>query len=213
MSVFFEITTSLDGFVAGTEPSLEDPLGRGGVALHEWAFRLRAWREPHGRAGGEEGPEDAQVRAGRARAGAVIMGRTMFSGGSGPWESDPNASGWWGQDPPFKMPVFVLTHHARDPLPMDGGTTFHFVTGGVESALEQATAAAGGKDVQVAGGASAGQQFLEAGLLDELLIHTAPVLLGGGTRLLEHAPVGVRLEIAETLAGRMATHVRYRVAR
>jgi dihydrofolate reductase len=209
MSLFFEITQSLDGFVAGPDPSMDDPLGKGGEALHEWALALKAWREPHGREGGEEGPEGAMMRAQLARAGAVIMGRKMFSGGSGPWPSDPNANGWWGDEPPFGMPVYVLTHHERERLEL-GATTFHFVTDGIASALEQAQAAAGDNDVQVSGGASAGQQYLAAGLLDELLIHTAPVFLGGGTPLFDGAsPTG--LEIAETLAGERATHVRYRL--
>jgi dihydrofolate reductase len=212
MSLFFEITQSLDGFVAGPAPSLEDPLGKGGEALHEWAFALRAWREPHGRDDGEEGPEGDLVDASRARAGAVIMGRKMFSGGSGPWDEDPNASGWWGDEPPFAMPVFVLTHHEREPLAL-GETTMTFVTGGIEEALARATEAAGGKDVQVAGGAEAGQQYLAAGLLDELLIHTAPVFLGAGTPLFLGPSPDTRLEIAESLGGRLATHVRYRVVR
>lgn len=210
MSVFYEITTSLDGYVAGPEPSLDDPLGKGGEALHEWVFGLRAWREPHGQEGGEEGPESAMIDAGRARAGAVVMGRRMFSGGSGPWASDPNAGGWWGDEPPFRMPVFVVTHHEREPLLL-GATTFTFVTGGVEDAVAQALAAAGGKDVQISGGASVGEQALEAGLLDEVLLHTAPLLLGGGTPLFSGTRPAA-LEITETLAGRLATHVRYRVA-
>jgi dihydrofolate reductase len=213
MSLFFEITQSLDGFAAGPEPSMEDPLGRGGEGLHEWALALSAWRDAHGRDGGAtDTPEDAMMRAGRERAGAVIMGRRMFSGGSGPWEADANAKGWWGDEPPFGVPVFVLTHHEREPLTL-GATTFHFVTDGIESALEQAQSAADGKDVQVAGGASAGQQYLAAGLLDELLIHTAPVFLGGGTPLFPDAPQAAKLEIAETLEGSLATHVRYRVVR
>jgi dihydrofolate reductase len=212
MSLFFEITQSLDGFVAGPAPSREDPLGKGGEALHEWAFRLNAWKEPHGRGsdGAADTPEDAMVRGSQARAGAVIMGRLMFSGGSGPWADDTNANGWWGGEPPFGKPVFVLTHHERAPL-MLGATTFEFVTDGIEAALDRATAAAGDKDVQVSGGASVGRQYLAAGLLDELLIHTAPNMLGGGTRLLEGETA--QLEIAETLEGPLATHVRYRVVR
>jgi dihydrofolate reductase len=210
MSVWFEITQSLDGFAAGPEPSMEDPLGKRGEELHEWAFALAAWQEAHGRDGGEEGPESVQVREGRARAGAVVMGRSMFSGGSGPWEDDGNANGWWGDEPPFGVPVFVLTHHEREPLEL-GSTRFEFVTGGIEDAIERATAAAGGKDVQIAGGASAGQQALAAGLVDELLIHIAPVLLGAGTRLFDGEVAG--LEIVETVEGARATHLRYRVVR
>lgn len=210
MGLFFEISQSLDGFAAGPEPSMEDPLGKGGEALHEWIFGLRAWREPHGREGGEDGAESAMIAAGRARAGAVIMGRRMFSGGSGPWADDGNANGWWGDEPPFHMPVFVLTHHEREPLAL-GDTTITFVTDGIESALAQATAAAGDRDVQIAGGARVGRQYLAAGLLDELVIHTTPVLLGAGTRLFEGETAP--LEIAETLAGPACTHVRYRVTR
>src|SRR3954447_25161861 len=190
MSTWFEISQSLDGFVAGPEPTMEEPLGRRGEELHECILGLAAWREPHGRDGGEEGPESDQIRAGRARAGAVVMGRSMFSGGSGPWETDGNANGWWGGEPPFGMPVFVLPHHEREPLEL-GATRFEFVTGGIEEAVERAIAAAGGKDVQIAGGASVGRQALAAGLVDELLLHTAPVLLGGGTRLFDGEVAGL----------------------
>jgi len=210
MSTWFEITQSLDGFVAGPDPSLEDPLGKRGEDLHEWAFALASWREPHGRDGGEAGPENDLMQESRSRAGAVVMGRSMFSGGSGPWEDDPRASGWWGDEPPFGVPVFVVTHHEREPLVL-GATRFEFVTGGVEEAVERAVAAAGDRDVSIAGGASVGRQALAAGLVDELLIHTAPMLLGGGTRLFDGEVAG--LEIAEALAGPRATHVRYRVTR
>src|SRR3954466_6276171 len=150
--LFVDISMSLDGYVAGPDPSLDDPLGKGGEQLHEWIFPTAAWREPHGREGGETGP-DSDMVARTARTGATIMGRGMFSGGAGPWESDPNADAWWGDDPPFHHPVFVLTHHEREPVAKEGGTTFTFVTDGIESALEQARAAAGDLDVVVAGGA------------------------------------------------------------
>jgi dihydrofolate reductase len=210
-NVFFDISTSLDGYVAGPDPSLEDPLGEGGEQLHEWAFAAQSWRERHGLEGGEEN-EDSRILAEAIEAtGAVIMGRKMFSGGEGPWENDPNADGWWGDDPPFHVPVFVLTHHAREPEPMQGGTTFHFVTDGIESALGQARDAAGEKDVSIAGGASAVQQYVAAGLVDEFQIHVAPVLLGSGTRLFE----GVTAEIESTrvIESPAATHLRYRVIR
>lgn len=213
MSVFFEITQSLDGFAAGPDPSLEEPLGKGGEDLHEWALALRAWRESHGidpARPGQEGPENEWMDRSVARAGAVIMGRKMFSGGSGPWAEDPNPHGWWGDEPPFGMPVFVLTHHEREPLTL-GATTFHFVTDGIDSALERALAAAGDSDVQISGGASVGRQYLAAGHVDELVIHTAPVFLGTGTRLFDGETAS--LEIAGTLAGERATHVRYRVVR
>jgi dihydrofolate reductase len=183
--LFADISISLDGYAAGPNPSLDDPLGVGGQQLHEWVFALKAWREPHGMEGGEENADSELVERVVSRAGAEIMGRRMFSGGEGPWEDDPNAHGWWGDNPPFHHHVFVLTHHERDPLEMEGGTTFVFVTDGIESALEQARAAAGDKDVRVGGGAEAIQQYIRAGLLDELHIHVAPVLLGGGRLLLE----------------------------
>jgi dihydrofolate reductase len=188
--VFADISVSLDGFVAGPHPTLDDPVGQGGEQLHEWIFGLKAWREPHGMDGGEENADSELVERVVQRAGAEIMGRRMFSGGEGPWEDDPNRRGWWGDDPPFHHPVFVLTHHERAPLEMEGGTTFTFVTDGIESAVEMARAAAGDKDVRVGGGAEAIQQCIRAGLLDELHMHVVPVLLGGGTRLLEGLPAG-----------------------
>ena len=180
-----EISMSLDGFVAGPNQTLEQPLGAGGELLHEWAFGLKTFREMHGTEGGETGSDDDLLAERVRETGAVVMGRRMFSGGDGPWEDDPNADGWWGDDPPFHVPVFVLTHHAREPLAMQGGTTFNFVTSGIESAIEQARAAAGDKNVAIGGGASVIQQGINAGLVDELLIHLVPVLLGGGVRLLD----------------------------
>jgi dihydrofolate reductase len=209
-----DITMSLDGFVAGPNPSLENPLGEGGMALHEWAFRLKAWREAHGMEGGEDDADGEVVDESLAAAGATIMGRKMFSGGSGPWESDPNANGWWGDDPPFHHPVFVLTSHAREPLELDGGTTFTFVTDGIESALEQARAAAGRKGVHVAGGATAVQQYLNAGLLDELQIHVAPLLLGSGTRLLDNLDAGaIELRATRVRSSPYVTHLKYEVVK
>jgi dihydrofolate reductase len=209
-----DISMSLDGFVAGPDPTLEDPLGKGGEQLHEWIVGLASWREAHGRTGGERNAEDDLVSEGRESTGAVIMGRRMFSGGSGPWEDDPKADGWWGDEPPFHAPVFVLTHHEREPVPKEGGTTYNFVTGGIESALEQARTAAGGKDVLIAGGAEAAQQYLKAGLLDELQLHVAPVLLGGGVRLFEGlGPDDARLELATAVESPKVTHVRYRVVK
>jgi dihydrofolate reductase len=210
MALTLEITMSLDGFVAGPNPSLEDPLGVGGEALHQWAFDAQAWREAHGLEGGELNADSDVIQEQLRRTGATIMGRKMFSGGAGPWDSDPNANGWWGDDPPFHHHVFVLTHHARDPLTLSD-TTFNFVTDGVESALEQARAAAGEKDVVVAGGAQAGQQYLAAGLLDEMQIHVAPLLLGDGTRLFDQAAANV--ELVRTIASPAVTHLRYRVVK
>jgi dihydrofolate reductase len=211
--VILDISMSLDGFVAGPNPSLELPLGEGGERLHEWALELASWRERHGRTGGETGADDELVREALAGTGAVLMGRRMFSGGSGPWENDPNAGGWWGDDPPFRVPVFVLTHHAREPLPKEGGTTFTFVTDGVESAVEQARAAAGDQDVAVGGGADVAQQLLSAGLLDEMQLHIVPVLLGDGTRLLESLPPETRLECTRMVGSPPVTHLRYRIER
>ncbi|MEA2455054.1 MAG: hypothetical protein QOI45_1316 [Thermoleophilaceae bacterium] len=212
----FDISVSLDGFVAGPNQTLEAPLGEGGERLHEWALRLKAWREPHGLEGGEVNADSAVMEEGLAGVGATVMGRRMFSGGAGPWEEDPNADAWWGDEPPFHHPVFVLTHHAREPVVKAGGTTFNFVTEGIEYALDAAREAAGERNVVVAGGASVGQQYLAAGLLDEIHLHVVPVLLGGGVRLfdgqLAGAPVGLELtRVLESPTG--VTHVSYRVVR
>ena len=207
-----DISMSLDGFVAGPNATLEEPLGEGGESLHEWIFGLKAWREPHGLEGGEEGPDNEVVREGLQRNGAVIMGRRMFSSGSGPWEDDPKADGWWGDDPPFHVPVFILTHHARETVTKEGGTTFTFVTDGIESALDQARAAAGDEDILVGGGAQAAQQYLKAGLLDEITLHVAPVLLGGGVRLFEGlGPDDAKLELVDVVESPKVTHIKYRV--
>jgi dihydrofolate reductase len=208
MRTFADISISLDSFVAGPDPSLEEPLGRGGEQLHEWAFRLTAWRRPHGLEGGEDGPESRWVEEITEHTGAYVMGRRMFSGGEGPWDGDPNATGWWGDEPPFHAPVFVVTHQPRPPLELTG-TTFTFVTDGFESAIAQAREAANERDVQVSGGADVIRQALESGVLDELQVHIAPVVLGGGTALLAGvAPIA--LEIVETIVTPQATHVRYR---
>ena len=204
-----QISMSLDGYVAGPNQSLDNPLGEGGERLHDWIVATSTWREQHGKPGGERNA-DAEV-AGEVvqNVGAYVMGRKMF-GGDGPW--DESWTGWWGEEPPFHTPVFVLTHHPREPLEMQGGTTYHFVTDGIESALEQARAAAGGKDVTVAGGASAVNQYLAAGLLDELYLHIVPIVLGAGERLLE----GVghpKLEPVKVVASPAVTHVKYRVVR
>ncbi len=207
-----DISMSLDGYVAGREPTVEQPLGEGGEQLHEWLVALEAFRERHGDSGGAGGTDDELVREGLENVGAYVMGRRMFSGGEGPWQDDPVADGWWGDDPPFRAPVFVVTHHPREILAKDGGTSFVFVTDGVESAVEQARAAAGGKDVSVGGGASLVRQCLRAGLLDQIQIHVAPVLLGGGTRLFDDFGGGsVGLEVARVVASPSVTHLTYRV--
>jgi dihydrofolate reductase len=208
--VVAEISMSLDGYVAGPNPTLEQPLGEGGDQLHEWAVRLKSWREPHGLSGGDTGPDDELVAESLRANGAVVMGRRMFSGGEGAWEDDPNAGGWWGDEPPFHMPVFVVTHHPREPL-VRGRTTFAFVTDGVESAIEEARAAAAEKDVLVAGGATAIDQCLRADLLDELQIHLVPLLLGDGVRLFDGVgPEQPRFELMGMLGSPLATHLRYR---
>lgn len=211
--VVLDISMSLDGFVAGQNPSLESPLGDGGERLHEWAFALAAWRERHGLSGGTTNASSEVVEESLASTGAVVMGRRMFSGGDGPWPDDTNADGWWGDDPPFHVPVFVVTHHAREPLLKQGGTTFTFVTDGSEAAVEQARAAAGDRNVGVGGGASVAQQALGAGLFDELQINLVAVLLGGGTRLFGNLPPEVRLERTRVIESPAVTHLRYRVVK
>ena len=208
MQTFLNITMSVDGFVAGRNPSLEQPLGEGGEQLHDWVVVLESWRDLHGLEGGESNVDAELVRETHDRTGAFVMGRRMFSGGAGAWDDDPKANGWWGDDPPFGGPVFVVTHHQREPLIL-GTTTFTFVDG-VEDAIGQARDASGGKDVQVSGGASVAQQALDAGLLDELHIHVAPMLLGGGVRLFEQ-PGRRPIELAQVVGSPQVTHLQYRV--
>jgi dihydrofolate reductase len=209
-----DISMSLDGFVAGPNQTLEQPLGEGGERLHEWAVKLASFRERHGGEGGETNADDEVVKEGLNATGAVVMGRRMFSGGAGPWADDPNADGWWGDAPPFRVPVFVLTHHPRETEIKEGGTSFTFVTDGIESALEQAKAAAGDKDVLLAGGATVVQQYLKAGLLDEIHIHVSPVLLGSGVSLFGSSGSGpAELEVTRVIDSPSVTHLRYRVKR
>ncbi len=208
----FNIAISLDGFVAGPNQSEQNPLGEGGMQLHEWVFELAAWREPHGREGGVVNESTEIVEQSTANVGAVIMGRNMFGGGPGPW-GEPAWDGWWGEEPPFHAPVFVLTNHARDPLAKEGGTTFHFVTDGISSAFELAKEAAGGMDVALAGGADVAQQYLTAGLIDELRLSVVPVLLGAGSRLFDNgAGAGVELEQVQAVEAPGVTHLVYRRA-
>jgi dihydrofolate reductase len=209
--LFFDISMSLDGFVAGPNQTLEQPLGEGGEELHEWVVRLARWREAHGLDGGDTGMDDDVMKETIDRAGAFVMGRRMFSSGSGSWEDDPKADGWWGDDPPFRAPVFILTHHAREPVEKQQGTTFTFVTDGIESALEQARSAAGDKDVQVAGGASVVQQYLNAGLLDEFQVHVVPIFLGDGVRLFRDLERPGGLELTRVVESPRVTHLSYRV--
>jgi dihydrofolate reductase len=200
-------TVSIDGYGAGPDQSADNPLGVGGEALHDWIVSTRAWRQMHGKKGGATGIDDDFAARGGKKVGAWIMGRNMFAPVRGPWP-DMNWKGWWGNKPPFHAPVFILTHHARPPLPMEGNTTFPFVTGGIQEALHQAREAADGMDVQIGGGAITIQQYLRAGLIGELHVAVVPVLLGGGERLFE----GVNLpalgyEYAKFVGSEKATHV------
>ncbi|HEV2591485.1 MAG TPA: dihydrofolate reductase family protein [Gaiellaceae bacterium] len=206
--VILDITMSLDGYVAGVNQTLEAPLGERGMELHEWVFPLKSWRAPHGMDGGEENEDDAMVAAALAKVGAQVMGRRMFSGGSGPWEDDPNAGGWWGDEPPFRVPVFVVTHHPRETVEFENGTRFVFVDA-VETAVAQAREAAAGRDVRVAGGADVATQAFRAGLLDRIDLHIAPLLLGGGSKLFAGVEPGT-LELIETRSSPRVTHVSYR---
>jgi len=206
------ISISLDGYVAGPNQSQEDPLGEGGERLHDWLVVLKSWREQSGLEGGEENVSDGVVAEEKANVGAEIMGRGKFGPAArGPWGDDP-WRGWWGEDPPFHMPVFVLTHQEREPLILSD-TTFTFVTDGIESALEQARAAAGNKDVFIGGGADVINQYLASGLVDELELHVAPILLGGGARLFDGVGPNVRLETLRTVEAPGVAHLKYRVVR
>jgi len=205
-----QISISLDGFAAGPNQSLENPIGEGGMRLHEWLFPTAAWRRMQGLEGGEDGPDSQVFEEASQDVGAYVMGRKMFGGGPGGW--DLEWRGWWGPNPPYHVPVFVLTHHPREALTMEGGTTFNFVTDGIESALKQAQAAAGDQKVSIAGGAGTVRQVLAAGRLDELYLHIAPVVLGAGERLLE----GVgdpELEPVKVVASPAVTHIKYRIGR
>ncbi len=200
---------SLDGFVAGPNQSVENPLGAGGMRLHEWVFPLRVWRAMHGLEGGEVNESSRVVEESMANLGATIMGRNMFGGHPGAWDPQKPWNGWWGSNPPYHHPVFVLTHYMREPLKLEGGTTFYFVTDGIDAALEQARRAAAGKDIQLAGGAHAARQYFVAGLVDEMLIHLAPTLLGSGERLFQGIADLHGLELVQTLAAPNVTHLKF----
>ena len=204
------ISASLDGYVAGPNQSMEEPLGEGGERLHDWMIELKAWREPSGMEGGVENENTAVVHEAFANVGAEIMGRGKFGPpGRGEWGDDP-WQGWWGENPPFHKPVFVLTHHPREPLTL-ADTTFTFVTDGIGSALKQARDAAGDKDVFIGGGAATINQYLAAGLVDEVELHVVPILLGGGARLFDG--VGpLSLELVRTIEAPGVAHLKYRVA-
>ena len=204
------ISVSLDGFVAGPEQSVKNPLGIGAEGLHQWVIALAAWRSRHGMQGGEVNESTAVFEEELVNIGATIMGRNMFGGHPGGWDAKTPWNGWWGDDPPFHHPVFVLTHHARAPLKMQGGTTFTFVTGGIESALEQARKGAGGKDIALAGGAKACAQYLKAGLVDEMVLHIVPVLLGRGERLFDGVGDNLHgLKLVRTLATPAVVHLKF----
>jgi len=214
MSKFkFNITMSLDGYIAGPNQSPENGLGEGGEQLHDWVINLKSFREMHGDAGGETGTNDEVLREMFANVGATIMGRNMFGGGPGPWGRG-SWKGWWGDNPPYHHPVFVLTHHPRVALVMQGGTTFFFITDGIESALRQAKEAAADKDILLGGGANIAQQYLAAGLLDEMDLHVVPLILGGGERLLDNlGGSGVTIQPIRTLEGPGVVHLKYRVVK
>jgi dihydrofolate reductase len=204
------IAISLDGFVAGPNQGLENPVGEGGERLHEWMFETASWRRQEGQSGGEQNADSEVLDEVVKDIGAYIMGRNMFAPGRGQW--DLGWKGWWGDDPPYHVPVYVLTHYPRQPLPMAGGTIFYFVTDGIDSALRQARAAAGVRKVHVAGGARTIQQYLAAREIDELYLHLVPIILGAGERLLEG--VGdLRLQPEKVVSSPRVTHLKYRVLR
>jgi len=203
------LAVSVDGYVAGPDQSVDHPLGVGGARLHEWVFETRSGRQMMGLEGGSTGLDDTFLADGDDGIGATVMGRNMFGPIRGPWSGDP-WSGWWGDEPPYHHPVFVLTHHPRPPLTMNGGTTFHFVTDGIESALERALVAADGKDVRIGGGAATVQQYLAAGLVDTLHVAVVPVLFGRGERLFEHLGSGAEgYSCVEFVASDAVAHIRF----
>jgi dihydrofolate reductase len=208
----FQLAVSVDGYAAGPDQSAENPLGVGGEDLHDWLVELESWRRQHGMEGGEVNASSAEAEGLHSNVGAVVMGRNMFGGGPGPWREDPPWKGWWGENPPYHAPVFVLTHHPREPLEMEGGTTFTFVTDGIESALDQAKQAVGERDVLIGGGANVVQQYLAAGLVDEFELHIVPILLRGGERLLDNVG-NLKVEQVQAIDAPGVTHIKYRVVR
>jgi dihydrofolate reductase len=202
---------SIDGFGAGLDQDLRNPLGVGGPALVEWLFHTRTWQQMHGQDGGETGADDEVASRGFEGFGAWILGRNMFGPVRGPWP-DESWKGWWGEEPPYHVPVFVLTHHARAPIEMAGGTTFHFVTDGIGAALERAKEAAGGLDVRLGGGVATIRQYLQAGLIDELQLVVSPVLLGAGEHLFHGLDLpALGYQVVKHVPGdRAATHLTLR---
>jgi dihydrofolate reductase len=204
------LSISVDGYASGPEQSPDNPLGVGGEALHEWVFATRRGRQMLGMDGGDEGIDDTFIAQGDAGIGATIMGRNMFGPIRGPWGSEA-WTGWWGDNPPYHHPVFVLTHHPRESIPMPGGTTFNFVTDGIEAALERAFDAADGADVRLGGGAATVQQYLHARLIDEMHVAIVPILLGSGERLFDHLDRGlIGYECVEFVSSPSVAHVRFR---
>ncbi|TNY37712.1 dihydrofolate reductase family protein [Thermomonospora catenispora] len=208
------ISVSLDGYMAGPRQGLEHPLGVDGERLHDWVFRTRTGKAMVGESGGAEGLDDDFVKEGETGVGATIIGRNMYGPIRGPWDPENEWRGWWGDNPPFHHPVFVLTHHPHPSITMEGGTTFHFVTEGIEVALQRAFEAADGADVRLGGGASTIQQYLRAGLLDELHMAIVPVLLGAGERLFDRLDGGPEgYECTEFVVSSAVVHVRLTRAR
>ncbi len=206
----FKISVSLDGFVAGPDQSVDNPIGVGGLRLHQWVFPLAAWRGPHGLDGGTVNESSVVIEESLANIGATIMGRNMFGGQPGPWAKDQPWDGWWGPNPPFHHSVFVLTHHPRPPLVLEDGNTFTFVTDGILSALAQAKQAAGARDISLAGGAAAARQYLAAGLIDEMELNLVPTLLGSGERLFEGGSTALHgLELVRTVATSNVVHLKF----
>lgn len=206
----FNISLSLDGFAAGPNQSVDHPLGVGGERLHEWVVALAVWREQHGMEGGEQNESTKVLQENLSNIGATIMGRNMFGGHPGPWDRNEPWQGWWGENPPFHHPVFVITNHAREPLELEGGTTFYFVIGGIEEALERALEAADGRDVSLGGGANVAQQYLSAGLVDEMELHLVPVLLGSGERLFDGVGDDLHgLRLVRTIATENVVHMKF----
>jgi dihydrofolate reductase len=208
------ISISADGFVAGPNQSEENPLGEGGERLHDWVVSLAAWREAHEKQGGVVNASSRIMEESREHVGAAVMGRNMFGPvGGGDW-GDGQWKGWWGDNPPYHYDVFVVTHHPREPVEMTGGTTYYFVTDGIERALERAKESAGRQDVMLWGGAQIINQYLAAGLLDELELHIVPVLLGAGARLFDNlGGAEIKLEQVRSVEAPGVTHLKYRIVR
>lgn len=198
---------SVDGFAAGPNQSLDNPLGERGLEIMEWFFATRAWREMHGEQGGETGVDHRMAEQGFHNIGAWILGRNMFGPVRGPWP-DQSWKGWWGEEPPYHVPTFVLTHHAREAVEMKGGTTFHFVTDGIETALQKAKAAANGRDVRIGGGVATVRQYLQARLIDEMHLVVRPILMGSGENLFDGIDLrALGYAVGESVQGDRALHV------